>query len=89
MRALSRGSSETLRELVANDAPDGNFDGYNFWLNKLDAFEGNFIDAEMVRLSLSLLNTVSDSFSDIGARRRQDSKQILPESRPTYSTGSG
>jgi len=49
MRALSRGSSETLRELVANDAPDGNFDGYNFWLNKLDAFEGNFIDAEMVK----------------------------------------
>jgi len=49
MRALSRGSSETLRELVANDAPDGNFDGYNFWLNKLDAFEVNFIDAEMVK----------------------------------------
>ena len=32
-----------------NDAPDNNFDGYNFWLAKLDQFNGNFIDAEMVK----------------------------------------
>jgi hypothetical protein len=36
-----------------NDAPDGNFDGYNFWLNKLDQFSGNFINAEMVKAFLS------------------------------------
>jgi Tol biopolymer transport system component len=36
-----------------NDAPDGNFDGYNFWLNKLNSFNGNFIDAEMVKAFLS------------------------------------
>jgi hypothetical protein len=32
-----------------NDAPDKNFDGYNFWLNKLNSFNGNYIDAEMVK----------------------------------------
>jgi hypothetical protein len=32
-----------------NDAPDNNFDGYNFWLAKLDQFNGNFIEAEMVK----------------------------------------
>ncbi len=32
-----------------DDAPDNNFDGYNFWLSKLDAFNGNFINAEMVK----------------------------------------
>jgi len=34
-----------------NDAPEMglNFDGYNFWLNKLNQFGGNYIDAEMVK----------------------------------------
>jgi cytochrome c peroxidase len=32
-----------------NDAPDGNFAGYDFWLNKLNQFNGDFIQAEMVR----------------------------------------
>ena len=32
-----------------NDAPDSNFDGYNFWLNKLNAFNGDFVEAEMVK----------------------------------------
>ena len=36
-----------------NDAPDNNFDGYNFWLAKLDRFNGNFIDAEMVKAFLT------------------------------------
>ena len=30
-------------------APDANFDGYNFWLNKLNQFNGDFRAAEMVR----------------------------------------
>ena len=30
-------------------APDSNFDGFNFWLGKLNAFNGNFINAEMVK----------------------------------------
>jgi hypothetical protein len=29
--------------------PTLNFDGYNFWLNKLNQFNGNFIQAEMVK----------------------------------------
>ena len=33
----------------ANELPDSNFDGYDFWLNKLNHFNGNFIEAEMVR----------------------------------------
>jgi len=32
-----------------NDAPDANFEGYNFWLNKLNQFNGNFVSAEMVK----------------------------------------
>jgi hypothetical protein len=32
-----------------NDAPDNTFSGYNFWLTKLDQFNGNFVNAEMVK----------------------------------------
>jgi hypothetical protein len=32
-----------------DDSPDSDFTGYNFWLNKLNQFNGNFIRAEMVR----------------------------------------
>jgi hypothetical protein len=37
-----------------NDAPEQglNFDGYNFWLGKLNQFNGNFINAEMVKAFL-------------------------------------
>jgi hypothetical protein len=33
----------------ANDLPDTSFDGFDFWLQKLDQFNGNFIEAEMVK----------------------------------------
>ena len=29
--------------------PGFNYDGYNFWLNKLNAFNGNYVNAEMVK----------------------------------------
>jgi hypothetical protein len=32
-----------------NDLPDTDFSGYNFWLNKLNQFNGNFVNAEMVK----------------------------------------
>ena len=34
-----------------NDPPEAglNFDGYNFWLGKLNQFNGNFVNAEMVK----------------------------------------
>jgi hypothetical protein len=37
-----------------NDAPEQglNFDGYNFWLGKLNQFNGNFVNAEMVKAFL-------------------------------------
>jgi len=31
------------------DQPDGNNGGYQFWLNKLNSFGGDFIQAEMVK----------------------------------------
>ncbi len=36
------------------DPPEAtlNFDGYNFWLNKLNQFNGNFVEAEMVKAFL-------------------------------------
>ena len=36
-----------------NDEPDGNFDGFNFWLGKLNEFNGNFEAAEMVQAFIS------------------------------------
>ena len=35
-----------------NTGPDTNFDGYNFWLTKLDTFNGDFRQAEMVKAFL-------------------------------------
>jgi len=32
-----------------NDSPDPNHTGYEFWLNKLNQFAGNFVNAEMVK----------------------------------------
>jgi hypothetical protein len=34
-----------------NDPPEVglNFDGYNFWLGKLNEFNGNFVNADMVK----------------------------------------
>jgi Beta-propeller repeat/Domain of unknown function (DUF4214) len=36
-----------------DDFPDGDLSGYNFWLGKLNQFNGNFIDAEMVKAFIS------------------------------------
>ena len=32
-----------------NDLPDSDYSGFNFWLNKLNSFNGNFVNAEMVK----------------------------------------
>jgi hypothetical protein len=32
-----------------NDSPNTDFSGYDFWLNKLNQFNGNFVNAEMVK----------------------------------------
>jgi hypothetical protein len=32
-----------------NDAPNSDYSGYDFWLRKLNAFNGNYIKAEMVK----------------------------------------
>jgi uncharacterized delta-60 repeat protein len=36
-----------------NETPDVDFTGYNFWLGKLNEFNGNFVQAEMVKAFLS------------------------------------
>jgi hypothetical protein len=36
-----------------NDAPDGDFNGYNSWLDKLNRFNGDFVQAEMVKAFLN------------------------------------
>ena len=36
-----------------NSGPDADYTGYNFWLNKLNSFSGNFVDAEMVKAFIS------------------------------------
>lgn len=32
-----------------NEGPDADYSGYDYWLNKLDGFNGNFVNAEMVK----------------------------------------
>jgi hypothetical protein len=32
-----------------SDSPNTDFSGYNFWLGKLNQFNGNFVNAEMVK----------------------------------------
>jgi hypothetical protein len=36
-----------------NSSPDADFTGYDFWLTKLNQFNGNFINAEMVKAFLT------------------------------------
>ena len=36
-----------------DDAPDGDFRGWKFWLDKLNQFNGNFVQAEMVKAFIS------------------------------------
>jgi hypothetical protein len=36
-----------------NAAPDADYTGYDFWLTKLNQFNGNYINAEMVKAFLS------------------------------------
>lgn len=38
-----------LPEEGPSDAPDANFGGYNFWQQKLNQFNGDYISAEMVK----------------------------------------
>jgi hypothetical protein len=38
-----------------NDAPDADDTGYEFWLNKLNQFNGNYKNAEMVRAFIMAL----------------------------------
>jgi hypothetical protein len=35
--------------------PGLNFSGYNFWLNKLNQFNGNYVDAEMIKAFITSL----------------------------------
>ena len=32
-----------------NETPDSDYTGYDFWLTKLNQFNGNFVNAEMVK----------------------------------------
>jgi hypothetical protein len=36
-----------------NDAPDTDYTGYEFWLNKLNEFNGDYLKAEMVKAFIS------------------------------------
>lgn len=38
-----------------NDTPDADFSGWKFWLDKLNQFNGNFVQAEMVKAFLNSL----------------------------------
>ena len=54
-----------------NDLPDSDYTGYEFWLNKLNQFNGNYNAAEMSKPSLSRLNIAS-------ASGREDYRATIP-----------
>ena len=43
-----------------NDSQDTDYTGYEFWVNKLNQFNGNFLATEMVRALLTQPNTGND-----------------------------
>ncbi len=49
----SQTPSNRLHTKAPNDAPDNNFAGYDFWLNKLIQLNGDFLQAEMVKAFLA------------------------------------
>jgi hypothetical protein len=50
-----------------NDAPDTDFTGYDFWLTKLNQFNGNYINAEMV--IKPFLSTIESTGKDLARKR--------------------
>ncbi|HJQ35333.1 MAG TPA: hypothetical protein VJ866_24490 [Pyrinomonadaceae bacterium] len=67
-----------------NDPPDADFNGYNFWLAKLNQFGGDFVAAEMVKAFLS-----SDEYKarfgappPLGAERWRQDLQVLATQLP-------
>lgn len=48
-----------------NAAPDSDMSGYNFWLMKLNQFDGNYINAEMIKALRSSIEDDSHSNSQI------------------------
>jgi hypothetical protein len=41
-----------LRGRLTQTTPDSDYSGYDFWLTKLDQFNGNFVNADMVKAFL-------------------------------------
>jgi hypothetical protein len=52
-----------------NDLPDGNFAGFEFWLQKLNSFNGNFIEAEMVKAFINSPSARTGSDREVQAMR--------------------
>jgi hypothetical protein len=50
-------------------APDSDLSGYNFWVNKMNQFGGNYIDAEMIKAFITSNEYRQGSRSSSGACR--------------------
>lgn len=68
-----------------NEGQDTDYSGYEFWLNKLNGFSGNFINAEMVKAFMTSLEYRNrfkgQSIGPIGpiSSRPQSANYYLPE----------
>jgi len=51
--AAVRGLGHVYLRRDPNSGPDTDYSGYDFWLTKLNAFNGNFVSAEMVKAFIS------------------------------------
>ncbi|MCA1594501.1 MAG: PQQ-dependent sugar dehydrogenase, partial [Acidobacteria bacterium] len=67
--------------------PGLNFNGYNFWLGKLDQFGGNFVDAEMVKAFITIREYATPPTHLLSRRparvsARNHSRSETPDRRP-------
>ena len=67
-----------------NDPPEAtlDFEGYNFWLNKLNEFNGNFVNAEMVKAFI-----ISSEYDKDSARKGSEAVRQEADGRKAGRAG--
>jgi hypothetical protein len=68
-----------------NDAPDSDYAGYEFWLTKLNQFNGNYLNAEMVKAFISS----TEYRSRFGPANPSPTPTSTPTPSPTPTPGQG
>ncbi len=72
---------EPLAYALRAVAEGADFDGYHFWMGKQDEFNGNFIEAEIVKAFITSIDGGErlDNRCALGLRSRLDAQSARPE----------